>query len=88
VRQVGYLQGLYRDARSTEHKILHTLDLFILVVFEIIKKFYLNLMFITHRHIQYARSFKYGFSKRKTLKGALQNEQQTASTILKLQIIP
>jgi len=21
VRQVGYLQGLYRDARSTEHKI-------------------------------------------------------------------
>jgi len=22
VRQVGYLQGLYRDARSTEHKML------------------------------------------------------------------
>jgi hypothetical protein len=23
VRQVGYLQGLYRDARSTEHKTVH-----------------------------------------------------------------
>jgi hypothetical protein len=36
--------------------------------------FYLKLMFITHLHIQYARSFKYGFTKYKTLEGALQNE--------------
>ena len=37
--------------------------------------FYLKLMFIIHLHIQHARSFKYGFSKCKTLEGALQNEQ-------------
>jgi len=30
VRQVGYLQGLFRDARSTEHKITRKADSFIL----------------------------------------------------------
>jgi hypothetical protein len=30
VRQVGHLQRLYRDARSTEHKILSRLNFFLL----------------------------------------------------------
>jgi hypothetical protein len=37
MRQVGYLQKLYRDARSTEHKILSRL-IFFLLCGEILKR--------------------------------------------------
>jgi hypothetical protein len=51
VRQVGYLQRLYRDARSTEHKIhIFSFNIFPLRVIRLVHNTYIywNILFVVH----------------------------------------